>query len=120
GASTLPSRMARSAWKPEFAMPLAASRSRRRQSGCSRLPIKSSDREEVAMNRQFGIGAALVAASLIAFPAMAFEGPELYEGEQALYDAAVEEGMVVSFDTGPTWANWAAQFKAFQTRYPGV
>ena len=28
--------------------------------------------------------------------------------------------MVVSFDTGPTWANWAAEFKAFKTRYPGV
>ncbi len=28
--------------------------------------------------------------------------------------------MIVSFDTGPTWANWANQFKAFQKRYPGV
>lgn len=72
------------------------------------------------MNRQFGIGAALLAASLLAAPALAFEGPELYEGEKALYDAAVEEGMIVSFDTGPTWANWAAQFKAFKERYPGV
>lgn len=72
------------------------------------------------MNRQFGIGAALLGGSLLATPAFPFEGPELYEGERALYDAAVEEGMVVSFDTGPTWANWAAQFKAFKERYPGV
>ena len=28
--------------------------------------------------------------------------------------------MVVSFDTGPTWANWAAQFAAFKKRYPEV
>ena len=25
---------------------------------------------------------------------------------------------MVSFDTGPTWANWAAQFAAFKKRYP--
>ena len=72
------------------------------------------------MNRHTGFGAALVAVSLLAAPALAFEGPDLYEGEKALYEAALEEGMVVSFDTGPTWANWAAQFKAFQARYPGV
>lgn len=48
------------------------------------------------------------------------DSPELYAGERALYDAAAKEGLVVSFDTGPTWANWAAQFKAFKTRYPGV
>jgi putative spermidine/putrescine transport system substrate-binding protein len=72
------------------------------------------------MKKQLGIGAALLAASLLAAPAFAFDGPELYQGEKALYDAAVEEGMVVSFDTGPTWANWAAQFKAFKERYPGV
>ena len=48
------------------------------------------------------------------------DSPELYAGERALYDAATKEGLVVSFDTGPTWANWAAQFKAFKTRYPGV
>ncbi len=52
--------------------------------------------------------------------AQAFDGPELYKGEQALYEKAKEEGMVVSFDTGPTWANWGNQFKAFQKRYPGV
>lgn len=52
--------------------------------------------------------------------AIAFEGAELYDGETALYEAAQAEGMVVSFDTGPTWANWAAEFKAFKERYPGV
>ena len=26
----------------------------------------------------------------------------------------------MSFDTGPTWANWAAQFAAFKKRYPAV
>ena len=48
------------------------------------------------------------------------DSPELYGGEKALYEAAKKEGMVVSFDTGPTWANWAAQFAAFKKRYPEV
>lgn len=48
------------------------------------------------------------------------DSPELYGGEKALYEAARKEGMVVSFDTGPTWANWAAQFAAFKKRYPEV
>jgi putative spermidine/putrescine transport system substrate-binding protein len=48
------------------------------------------------------------------------DSPELYPGEKALYEAASKEGMVVSFDTGPTWANWGAQFKAFKKRYPEV
>ena len=30
---------------------------------------------------------------------------DLYPGEKALYEAATKEGLVVSFDTGPTWAN---------------
>src|SRR3981081_1154211 len=46
--------------------------------------------------------------------------PELYGGEKTLYEAAKKEGMVVSFDTGPTWANWAAEFAAFKKRYPSV
>lgn len=46
------------------------------------------------------------------------DSPELYSGEKSLYEAAKKEGMVVSFDTGPTWANWAAQFAAFKKRYP--
>lgn len=65
-------------------------------------------------------GAALAAAIALATPALAFEGDELYPGERDLYEAARKEGIVVSFDTGPTWANWAAQFKAFKERYPGV
>ncbi len=52
--------------------------------------------------------------------ALAFDGPELYPGEKALYEAAAKEGMVVSFDTGPTWANWGTQFKRFKARYPEV
>jgi len=63
---------------------------------------------------------AAVLTAAMAIPAGAFDGPELYKGEKALYEAAQKEGMVVSFDTGPTWANWKAQFKAFKNRYPGV
>src|SRR5256885_16979474 len=48
------------------------------------------------------------------------DSPELYPGEKTLYEAAKKEGMVVSFDTGPTWANWAAEFAAFKKRYPEV
>ena len=48
------------------------------------------------------------------------DSAELYPGEKSLYEAAKKEGMVVSFDTGPTWANWAAQFAAFKRRYPDV
>ena len=70
------------------------------------------------MSRFVSLLAALAVASPLA--AYAFEGGELYPGEQALYDAAAEEGLIVSFDTGPTWANWKAQFKAFKKRYPKV
>jgi putative spermidine/putrescine transport system substrate-binding protein len=59
-------------------------------------------------------------ALILPVPAMALEGPELYDGEMALYESAAKEGLVVSFDTGPTWANWKAQFKAFKARYPEV
>ena len=65
----------------------------------------------------------LAAAVLISTPALAqtvTDSPELYGGEKALYDAAQKEGIVVSFDTGPTWANWAAEFAAFKKRYPNV
>ena len=48
------------------------------------------------------------------------DGPALYRGEKELFELARKEGMVVSFDTGPTWANWAAQFAAFKQRYPGI
>ncbi|MFC5418189.1 extracellular solute-binding protein [Bosea eneae] len=73
------------------------------------------------MNRRHLLQVALLAAAgAMGGPAFAFEGAELYAGEKALYDSARKEGLVVSFDTGPTWANWAGQFKAFQKRYPGV
>lgn len=65
----------------------------------------------------------LAAAVLISTPALAqtvTDSPELYGGEKVLYDAAQKEGIVVSFDTGPTWANWAAEFAAFKKRYPNV
>ena len=65
-----------------------------------------------------------IAASLAmlapAFAQTVTDSPELYAGEKALYEAAQKEGIVVSFDTGPTWANWAAQFSAFKKRYPDV
>ena len=63
------------------------------------------------------------AAALCASGAAAqtvLDSPELYAGEKTLYEAAKKEGMVVSFDTGPTWANWAAEFAAFKRRYPDV
>jgi putative spermidine/putrescine transport system substrate-binding protein len=64
-----------------------------------------------------------LAGSLFAAAAAAqtvLDSAELYSGEKALYEAAKKEGMVVSFDTGPTWANWAAEFAAFKKRYPEV
>jgi len=44
----------------------------------------------------------------------------LYPGETELYAKASEEGLVVSFDTGPEWANWKALFAEFRKRYPKV
>ncbi|CCN86020.1 extracellular solute-binding protein [Vibrio nigripulchritudo] len=67
------------------------------------------------------IGLALISALPVFSAAAAnLEGRELYSGEQAQYDKALEEGMVVSFDTGPTWANWGTMFKRFKQRYPGM
>ena len=63
---------------------------------------------------------ALPAASLLAQTAFAFTGPELYAGEKALYAEAEKEGLVVSFDTGPEWANWKSLFRDFKKRYPEV
>ena len=66
----------------------------------------------------------LIAASALplaaALPAFAFDGPELYAGEKALYAEAEKEGLVVSFDTGPEWANWKSLFRDFKKRYPEV
>ena len=44
----------------------------------------------------------------------------LYAGEEALYAKAADEGLVVSFDTGPEWANWKSLFAEFKKRYPKV
>jgi putative spermidine/putrescine transport system substrate-binding protein len=69
----------------------------------------------------FLAAAALLAAlPLLGETQTVTDSPELYPGERALYEAASKEGLVVSFDTGPTWANWAAQFSAFKKRYPNV
>src|SRR5256886_17392593 len=73
--------------------------------------------------RSFSRSAATLAVSLVDVAATAqtvLDSTELYPGEKTLYEAAKKEGMVVSFDTGPTWANWAAEFAAFKKRYPEV
>lgn len=69
---------------------------------------------------KFLLAAALSLGAALALAQNVTNSPELYAGEKTLYEAARKEGMVVSFDTGPTWANWAAQFRAFKTRYPEV
>lgn len=69
---------------------------------------------------RFFTASALLALALAAPAQTIKDSPELYPGEKALYEKAVKEGLVVSFDTGPTWANWAAQFAAFKRRYPEV
>jgi putative spermidine/putrescine transport system substrate-binding protein len=74
-------------------------------------------------SRQLGrcaIGLALLGIACAAIAQTVLDSPELYPGEKVLYEAARKEGMVVSFDTGPTWANWAAEFSAFKKRYPEV
>lgn len=70
------------------------------------------------MNRRNLIQALGAAPLALALPAFSFEGPELYPGEKALYEAAEKEGLVVSFDTGPEWANWKSLFRDFKKRYP--
>src|SRR6266508_1454750 len=77
--------------------------------------------KEIAMNiRQWLLAASAALLTLVASAQTVVDSPELYAGEKALYEAAKKEGLVVSFDTGPTWANWAAQFSAFKKRYPDV
>ncbi|WP_412023615.1 MULTISPECIES: extracellular solute-binding protein [Burkholderia] len=61
---------------------------------------------------------ALGAFAMLA-PALAHAAP-LYPGEDALYEKAADEGLVVSFDTGPEWANWKSLFAEFRKRYPKV
>src|SRR5579871_219588 len=53
-------------------------------------------------------------------PARALDGPDLYPGESALYEAAAKDGLVVSSNTGANWANWGALAAAFTKRYPNV
>ena len=66
-------------------------------------------------------GAGLLAlAAMMTGSALAFEGAELYAGEAKLYEAAKKEGMAVSFDTGPEWANWKSLFRDFKRRYPDI
>jgi putative spermidine/putrescine transport system substrate-binding protein len=73
------------------------------------------------MKRRKLIQAALALPLILALSStFAFEGPELYPGEKALYAAAEKEGLVVSFDTGPEWANWKSLFRDFKKRYPDV
>jgi putative spermidine/putrescine transport system substrate-binding protein len=76
-----------------------------------------------ACHRSFAKWTAAATLALVAsavFAQTAADSPELYAGEKTLYEAAKKEGIVVSFDTGPTWANWAAEFAAFKKRYPEV
>ncbi len=72
------------------------------------------------MQRRQLMALATAAALFLPSLALAFDGPELYPGEKDLYQAATAEGMVVSFDTGPTWANWGTMFREFKKRYPAV
>lgn len=66
--------------------------------------------------RIVGILVAVILVTACAASAAGFD-KELYPGESELYGLAKKEGVVVSYDTGPTWANWAGQFEAFQKRY---
>ncbi|MGR9580713.1 hypothetical protein ACU80S_19730, partial [Pandoraea sputorum] len=63
---------------------------------------------------------ALLAGTSAAVHAQTQASPPLYPGEAELYAKAAEEGLVVSFDTGPEWANWKALFAEFRKRYPKV
>lgn len=64
--------------------------------------------------------AGLPIASLGLPTAWAENDAQLYPGEKALYAQAQKEGFVVSFDTGPEWANWKALFTEFKKRYPDI
>lgn len=63
---------------------------------------------------------ALALGTLAGGAAHAAPPAPLYPGEDALYEQAADEGLVVSFDTGPEWANWKALFAEFRKRYPKV
>lgn len=67
---------------------------------------------------------ALAAAATLVFGATgeagSLDGRELYAGEQALYDAAGREGLIVAGNLPLTWPSWAAAARAFAERYPDV
>ncbi len=58
----------------------------------------------------------VVLLAIVSLP-VAGLGKELYPGEAELHKLAKKEGVVVSYDTGPTWANWQGLFDAFEKRY---
>lgn len=68
------------------------------------------------MKKQMFFLFALVMMLAMASLAYGFD-PELFPGETELYQKALEEGLVISYDTGPGWANWVGAFKAFEERY---
>jgi putative spermidine/putrescine transport system substrate-binding protein len=72
------------------------------------------------MLTRFATATVVAAILAVAAPARGLDGPEFYPGESALYDAAAKEGLVVSNNTGPNWANWGALAAAFAKRYPNV
>lgn len=73
--------------------------------------------KSIWLNTILGTVLSMSIASTFASP---LEGGELYPQEQLQYEKAKKEGMVISFDTGPTWANWSSLFTDFKKRYPGV
>ncbi|KQP17236.1 extracellular solute-binding protein [Pseudorhodoferax sp. Leaf265] len=70
--------------------------------------------------RQLIQAAGALPLAALATRSHAFDGAELYAGEKALYEEAKKEGMCVSFDTGPEWANWKSLFRDFKKRYPEI
>ncbi|WP_211707709.1 extracellular solute-binding protein, partial [Paraburkholderia aspalathi] len=74
------------------------------------------------LSRVRRVATVVCALSVLAAASGAHAAPAapLYPGEDALYAKAADEGLVVSFDTGPEWANWKALFAEFRKRYPKV
>jgi putative spermidine/putrescine transport system substrate-binding protein len=70
--------------------------------------------------RQLIRAAGLIPLASLARTAFSFDGAELYAGEKSLYAEAQKEGLCVSFDTGPEWANWKSLFRDFKKRYPEI
>jgi putative spermidine/putrescine transport system substrate-binding protein len=83
----------------------------------------STSRRELLMGTAGTLAAGMLTPNLSwaqAASQVVTDTPEFYDGERALYEAAAKEGMVISNNTGPTWANWNALFGAFSRRYPNV